>query len=154
MAVQITESVIIKGSAEQVFDMWSDLEILPSIIEDIKEVQQIDELTSHWVVKGPFGKSFEWIAEITRFDEDRRIGWRTIEGDIKTSGQVTFKDLPNNETEMTVMMQYVPPAGKIGDAASKVLENPRKKINEGLHDFKAFAEGDMDRFNKNNKQMS
>lgn len=154
MAVQITESVIIKGSADQIFDMWADLGMLPSIIKDIKEVQEIDPLTSHWVVKGPLGKSFEWTAEITRFDEDRRIGWRTIDGDIKTSGQITFKDLPQNETEMTVTMQYVPPAGKVGEIASKILENPREKISEGLRDFKAFAEGDFDRFSKNNKQKS
>lgn len=152
MAVQITESVIIKGNASEIFNLWSDLEMLPSIIPDIKEVQQIDELTSRWVVKGPLGKDFSWIAEITRFDEDRRIGWRTIEGDIKTSGQVTFKDLPENETEMTVTMQYVPPAGKVGEAVSKVLENPRDKISSGLRDFKSFAENMPDRIRKNNKE--
>jgi uncharacterized membrane protein len=149
--VQITEGVIIKGSAEEIFNMWSDIEMLPSIIKDLKEVTQIDELTSHWVVKGPFGKNYQWIAEITRFDEDRRIGWRTIEGDIKTSGQVTFKDLPNNETEVTVMLQYVPPVGKVGAAVSKVVDNPRNKIAGGLRDFKAFAEDMPDRIRKDNK---
>ncbi len=151
MTVQITESVIIKGTSQDIFGLWSDLEMLPSIIDDLKEVRQISELTSHWVVKGPLGKEYQWTAEITRFDEDRRIAWKTIEGDIKTSGQVTFKDLPQGETEMTVMMQYVPPAGKVGDIASKVLDNPRGKISEGLRDFKAFAENMPDRIRKNNK---
>ncbi len=156
--VQITESVIVKGSAGEIFNLWSDLEMLPSIIKDLKEVTQLDELTSHWVVKGPLGRDYQWIAEITRFDEERRIGWRTIDGDIKTSGQVTFLDLPNNETELTVSMQYVPPAGKVGAAVSKVIENPRNKIVEGLRDFKAFAE-DMpsrirDGIRKQNKDRS
>ena len=149
--VQITESVIIKGAVEEVFGLWTDLEMLPSIIKDLKEVTQLSELTSRWVVKGPLGKDYQWTAEITRFDEDRRIAWRTIEGDIKTSGQVTFKDLPDDETEMTVMMQYVPPAGKVGAALSQVLQNPRNKISEGLRDFKAFAEDMPDRIRKNNK---
>lgn len=149
--VQITESVIVKGPVDEIFNMWSDLEMLPSIIDDLKEVTQLDELTSHWVVQGPFGKDFQWVAEITRFDEDRRIAWRTLEGDIKTSGQVTFKDLPDNETEMTVMMQYVPPAGKVGAAVSKVVDNPRNKISDGLRDFKSFAEGMPDRIHKDNK---
>jgi uncharacterized membrane protein len=150
--VKITESVIVKGPVDEIFGMWSDLEMLPSIIKDLKEVSQLDELTSHWVVQGPFGKDYQWIAEITRFDEDRRIAWRTLEGDIKTSGQVTFKDLPEEETEMTVMMQYVPPAGKVGAAVSKVIDNPRNKIAEGLRDFKAFAEGMPDRIHKDNKE--
>jgi len=149
--VQITESIIIKGPVTDIFNMWSDLEMLPSIIKDIKEVTQLDELSSHWVVKGPFGQDFQWVAEITRFDEDRRIGWRTIDGDIKTSGQVTFTDLPEEETEMTVTMQYVPPAGKFGAAVSKIVENPRNKIVESLRDFKAFAEGMPDRIRKDNK---
>lgn len=151
MTVQITESVIVKGSAEEIFNMWADLEMLPSIIEYIKDIQKIDEITSRWVVKGPLGKDFEWTAQITRFDEDRRIGWKTLEGDIKTSGQVTFKDLPQNETEMTVTMQYVPPAGKFGDAVSKVLSNPREKITEGLREFKAYAEDMPERLYKKNK---
>src|SRR5690349_20364784 len=124
MAVQITESVLIKGKTDEIFQMWSDLEMLPSSIDDIKEVRQTGELTSEWVVKGPVGKDFKWTAEVTRFDVDRRIAWRTLEGDIKTSGQVTFNDLPEDMTEMTVMMQYVPPAGKFGEVMSKALENP------------------------------
>lgn len=149
--VQITENIIIKGSPEEVFTFWADLEMLPSIIKEIKEVTRLGELTSHWVVKGPFGKDYQWVAEITRFDEDRRIAWRTIEGDIKTSGQVTFMDLHGNETEMTVRMQYVPPAGKTGAVLSRILENPREKITEGLRDFKAFVEDMPGRIHKNNK---
>jgi uncharacterized membrane protein len=151
MTVQVTESVIIKGNSQELFNMWADLEMLPSIIDDIKEVKQLSELTSHWVVKGPMGKDYEWTAEITRFDEDRRIAWKTLEGDIKTSGQVTFMDLPQGETEMTVSMQYVPPAGKVGDAVSKVLVDPHGKISESLRDFKAFAEDMPDRIRKSNK---
>ena len=152
MAVQMTESVIIKGSAEEIFKMWADLRMLPSIIDDIKEVYPLDELRSKWTVKGPLGKDFSWIAEITRFEEDHRIAWRTLEGDIKTSGQVTFKNLPEDEnTEMTVTMQYVPPGGKVGEVASKVLEGPRGKLSEGLHDFKKFAESNYKRADKYNK---
>jgi uncharacterized membrane protein len=149
MAVQITESVIIKGNPDEVFTLWNDIEMLPSIIKDIKEVEKVDELVSHWVVKGPLGKDFEWTAQITRFDEDRRVAWKTLEGDLKTSGQVTFKDLPQGETEMTVTMQYVPPAGKVGETVSKVVEGPRKKVSEGLHDFKAYVEEMPDRIKKN-----
>lgn len=149
MTVQITESVIIKGDVDKIFELWSDLEMLPSIIKDIKEINQIDELTSRWVVKGPLGKDLSWTAQITRFDEDKRIAWKTLEGDIKTSGQVTFNQLPSEETEMTVMLQYVPPAGKVGDIMSKIIDKPRAKVTEGLRDFKAFAENMPERIRKN-----
>lgn len=141
MTVKITESVIIKGKADEIFGMWSDYdEMFPMVIKDIKEITKLDEMTSRWIVKGPLGKEYEWTAQVTRFDEDKRIAWKTIEGDLKTSGQVTFNNLPNNETEVTVMMQYIPPAGKAGEVASKILDDPRNKITEGLRDFKAYAE--------------
>lgn len=148
MTVQVTENVIIKGNPEEIFELWNDLEIFPSIIKEIKEVQKISDIHSHWVVKGPLGKDIEWTAEITRFDEDRRIGWKTLEGDIKTSGQVTFMDLPNHQTEVTVTMMLVPPAGKVGEVFARVVENPRKLLVEGLKDFKSFAEDMPERIRK------
>jgi uncharacterized membrane protein len=140
MAVQFTESMIIKAQPEIVFAWWSHLEMLPSIIEDIKDVTLINDTRSQWVVKGPLGINYQWTAEITRFDQDRRIAWKTIDGDLKTSGQITFKDLPQDETEMTVTMQYAPPAGKAGEIASKMLQNPQEKIIQGMREFKKFAE--------------
>ena len=149
MATQITETIIIKGSADKIFELWTDIELLPSIIKDIKEVSRIDELTSRWVVNGPLGKDLHWTAHITRFDEDKRIAWNTVEGDIKTSGQVTFNQMPDEQTEVTVLLQYVAPAGKIGDVLSKVIDKPRKKVSEALRDFKAYAENMPERIRKN-----
>lgn len=140
MSVQMTESIIVKGSAEELFDLWSDFETFPSVMKDIKSITKIDDERSHWAINGPLGKEISWTGEITRFEEDRRIAWRTIDGDIKTSGQVTFKDLPDHQTEVTVLMQYVPPAGKVGEIASQIIDAPRKKLTEGLRDFKSYAE--------------
>jgi uncharacterized membrane protein len=148
MSGQITESVIIKGHPGEIFELWSDYEMFPSIIKDIKNIEMLGLQTSRWVVKGPLGKDLEWTAEVTRFDEDRRIGWKTLDGDVKTSGQVTFQELPDNETQVTVMMQYVPPAGKLGEVASKLLANPREKITESLRDIKAYIEDHPERIRK------
>jgi uncharacterized membrane protein len=148
MTVQLTESIIVKGDPSELFDLWENYEMFPTIMQDLKEVQKLDAERSRWVVKGPLGKDFEWIAQITRHEEDRRIAWKTLEGDIKTSGQVTFNELPHNETEVTVMMQYVPPAGKVGDVVSKLTTNPREKLNDGLRDFKRYAENRPDKLNK------
>lgn len=140
MSVRVTDSIIIKGKADDIFDMWADFEMFPVIMKDVKTIRKLDDQRSHWVVKGPLGKDVEWTAEITRFEEDRRIAWKTIDGDISTSGQITFKELPNDQTEMSVLMQYVPPAGKVGEVASKVLDDPKDKVNEGLREFKNYAE--------------
>ena len=80
-------------------------------------------------------------------ETDKRIAWRSIDTDdanVKTSGQVTFNELPNNQTEVTVTMHYVPPAGIVGEVAAELFANPEKRL---AHDFwrtsSALSKGTM-----------
>lgn len=59
---------------------------------------------------------------------------------MKTSGQVTFTDLGNGETQITVLMQYIPPGGAAGDIAGKLFSNPEKRLEEDLQNFKSYLE--------------
>jgi uncharacterized membrane protein len=140
MADNITKNIIIKGNASEVFQLWANFENFPHFMKNIKSVKKVSEKVSHWVMEGPLGKDLEWDAQITDFTENKRIAWNSINGDIKTSGQVTFNGINSDETEVTVMMHYVPPAGKIGEAVAKLFDNPDKKLEEDLKRFKKFAE--------------
>ncbi len=102
-------------------------------------------------MKGPLGRDLEWYTETTRSDENKRIAWRTLEGDIKTSGQVTFNSLPDQETEMTIMTQYVPPEGAISEMASSIFTDFESKVEKDLLNFKAYAEGMHNRINLKSK---
>jgi uncharacterized membrane protein len=137
---EITRTIIIKGSPEEIYRMWADYEKHPQFSENLKSVEMLDDKRSHWVMSGPLGKEISWTAETTRDDEGRRLAWRTIEGDIKISGQVTFAELSHNETQVMVKMNYVPPAGKLGDIAAKIFANPDEKVEKDLRMFKEYAE--------------
>jgi uncharacterized membrane protein len=96
---------------------------------------------SHWVMKGLLGKTIEWDAKTTRMEQNTRIAWNSMDnGDLTTSGQVTFNALPQNQVEVTVTLQYVPPAGKMGEAIATLFDNPDAKLEEDLRNFKAYAE--------------
>ena len=61
----------------------------------ITSVHKTGDGLSHWVMEGPLGKKIEWDAEATRMEPNKRIAWNSCDqGDITTSGQVTFKELP------------------------------------------------------------
>ena len=96
---------------------------------------------------GPLGTKLTWEAEVTRLEENKRIGWSTKdnEGVVTTSGQVTFNNLSRHETEVTVVLQYATPAGKAGEAVAELLANPESQLETDLLNFKAFAEGMYDR---------
>jgi uncharacterized membrane protein len=60
---------------------------------------------------------------------------------VRTSGQVTFTELPNAQTEITVTLQYVAPGGVAGEKLAALLTNPENMLEEDLRNFKAFVEG-------------
>src|SRR5581483_8314437 len=92
-------------------------------------------------LKGPLGKTVEFDSELVRDEPNKMIGWNSTEGDMGTSGVVTFGDT-GDVTEVHVVMQwYDPPGGALGEAASKWLQNPDKMLEEDLQRFKDISEG-------------
>jgi uncharacterized membrane protein len=142
MPEQTTKSIIVKGEVPLIYNLWANFENFPFFMKNIKSVKKTGDRLSHWVMEGPLGKDIEWDAETTRMDPNTRIAWNSRDGgDITTSGQVTFKQLPNDQTEVTVTLQYVPPAGALGEVVAKLLKDPEKQLEEDLSNFKAYAEG-------------
>jgi uncharacterized membrane protein len=147
MAQQFTKTMIVKANAADVFQLWSNFENFPHFMKNLKSVRKVTDKMSEWSLSGPMGAPIKWTAELTRFEENKRIGWNTKDHDgvLTTSGQVTFNALPQGETEVTILMQYQPPAGKAGEVVAQLLTNPEKMLEEDLRNFKAFAEGMYDR---------
>jgi uncharacterized membrane protein len=142
MAEQVTRTIIVKAPVADVYDIWANFENFPQFMKYIKSVRKTGDGLSHWVMEGPLGKDIEWDAETTRMDANKRIAWNSRDnGDITTSGQATFKELPHGETEIAVTLQYVPPAGVLGEIVAKIFSNPAAQLEEDLKNFKAYAEG-------------
>ena len=92
---------------------------------------------------GPLGAKVEWVAETTRMEPNRRIGWNTKDNasTVTTSGEVIFTELGNYQTEITVTLKYNPPAGALGEAVAKIFSNPEARLEEDLKNFKNYVEG-------------
>lgn len=143
MSNSVTKTTIVGGSPSEIYAVWSNFAMFPQFMKYIEEVTITGTNRSHWVMKGPLGYSAEWDAETTRMEPNKRIAWRSIDTDdtnVKTSGQVTFNELPNNQTEITVTLLYVPPAGVVGEVAAQLFANPEDRLEHDLENFKRFAE--------------
>jgi uncharacterized membrane protein len=141
MTDSIVKSIIVKGAADDLYRIWANFEAFPRFMENIKSVTKIDDRLSHWVMQGPFGAPVEWDAETTRLEPNTRIAWNSKDNsELKTSGQVTFKELGANETEITVTLHYEPPAGMVGDLVAQLFSNPERRLTEDLRRFKEFVE--------------
>lgn len=142
MTKQISKSIIVRVSPEQAYNTWADFTQFPNFMKHVKSVSITGPKSSHWVVTGPAGSHIDWNAELTRAEPSSRLAWNTKDnkGLMTTSGQVTFTPLENNQTEVTVTMQYTPPAGQIGNWVSNLFVKPEESVASDLRRFKEQVE--------------
>jgi uncharacterized membrane protein len=126
-----------------VYRFWRNFENLPRFMDHLEAVTVIDETRSHWVAKAPVGTRVEWDAVIHNEIEEELIAWRSLPGsDVSNAGSVHFSPVGDgNRTEVSVVLSYEPPAGKVGAAVAKLLgEEPATQVEDDLRRFKQVLE--------------
>jgi uncharacterized membrane protein len=137
----IVQTITVKGDLAGIYQMWANFENFPIFMQNIKSVTKVNDKVSHWMMEGPLGAKVEWDAETTRLDQNQRIAWNSKDNSpLKTSGQVIFTELAPNETQITVTLQYAPPAGMVGDMVAQLFSHPEKRLSEDLQRFKEHVE--------------
>ena len=121
--IRASDSIAINATPREVYEFWSRLENLPLFMRQVQSVSQTNESTSHWVVSGPAGATFEWDAEIVDDQPGARLGWRALpDSEICHEGLVTFKPAVGGRgTIVRVELLYWPPAGVIGAQIARLL---------------------------------
>lgn len=142
-SVRVEKVITINRTPAEVYAAWRDVESLPTIMSHLESVTRTDDGLTHWVAKGPLGRTVEWDAEIINDDAGRVISWRSVEGSqIENVGAVHFHDAQANRgTELRVRIEYNPPAGVVGATVAKLFgEEPGQQVTDDLRRFKAFME--------------
>jgi uncharacterized membrane protein len=140
---RVERSIRVKAPAQQVYTFWRNFENFPRFMENVEEVRLLDTdgRRSHWKLAGPVGTSVEYDAEVTQDEPGRAIAWNTTGGEMTTTGNVTFTEQDDNTLVHVIMQWAQTPGGPIGEAASHMLQNPDKMLEEDLQRFKDIAEG-------------
>jgi len=136
------KSIRVNAPAMQVYEYWRNFENFPSFMEHVEDVRVVggNGRMSHWKLKGPLGKAVEFDSELTTDEPGKQIGWNSRGGSMETSGVVTFTDM-TEATEVHVLMQwYDTPGGALGEAVSRMFQDPEKMLEEDLLRFKDIAE--------------
>ncbi len=141
--IRVVEAVTINQPAVELYLYWRDFERLPRFMANLASVRVLSHWRSHWVVKGPARRTFEWDAEIIADVPGELISWRTLRrADVVSAGSVRFTPRPRNRgTTVTVTLQYNPPAGKLGSAFAWLFgREPSQTIRDDLRRFKQLME--------------
>src|SRR5882672_197211 len=145
--IHVVVSYVIAKSPEELFQFWRNFENLPKFMNHLKAVICKGPNRSHWVARGPAGIDVEWDAEIINEEPNRLISWRTVgEADVDSAGTVMFVPAADgNGTRVHVNLDYIPPAGRVGQAIAKIFgDDPAQLIRDDLRRFKQIMEtGDI-----------
>ncbi|MCW2369583.1 SRPBCC family protein [Sphingobium sp. B11D3D] len=138
----VGRSVTINRPRAELYAYWRDFTRLPTFMDNVVRVDMIDDVTSHWVVKAPGGRTVEWDAVITEEQPDAFIAWASTEGaDVPNSGRIDFRDAGARGTVVTATILYDPPAGFIGKVIAKMFQRePAIQARRDLRRFKQLME--------------
>src|ERR1043166_3201633 len=100
---KIQDSIEVQAPVEQAYNQWTQFEEFPKFMEGIQSVQQLDDTHVQWAAQIR-GESRQGTSEITVQQPDERIAWKTIDGEVKNDGVVTFEQVGDGQTRINLEM--------------------------------------------------
>jgi uncharacterized membrane protein len=135
---KVDESIDVGVPVEQAYNQWTQFEEFPKFMEGIQSVQQLDDGHVKWVAEVR-GETREWTTEITEQRPDEKIAWKTIGGEVKNDGIVTFEQLGNDQTRINVEMDVEGESGA-ENVAGDLLGVVKTQVRGDLERFKQLIE--------------
>jgi uncharacterized membrane protein len=140
--IHVEQAVTVNRPPADLYAYWKNLEHLPLFMKHLESVRVLDNVRSHWTAAGPAGMHVEWDAEIINDEPDRLIAWRSLaDAQVDNAGSVNFAEAGNHGTEVRVVLDYIPPAGRIGATFARLFgEAPDQQVRDDLRRFKQLME--------------
>ena len=130
---KIEDTIEVQVPVQQAYNQWTQFEQFPSFMEGIQSVQQLDDTHVQWVAEIR-GESRQWTTEITEQQPDKKIAWKTIDGEVKNDGVVTFEQVGDAQTRVNLQMEVE------GDSTTENIAGDLLGIVKGQ------VHGDLERF--------
>jgi uncharacterized membrane protein len=133
----VTETIDVHVPVQTAYNQWTQFESFPQFMGGVESIRQLDDRRTHWVTKVG-GVQREFDAEITEQRPDERIAWRSVGGDTRHAGVVTFDRLGDADTRVTIQLDWQP-EGVVEKVGSAVGVQDRQ-VKADAKRFKEFIE--------------
>ncbi|MGW3245413.1 SRPBCC family protein [Streptomyces sp. NPDC001070] len=133
----ISESVDVDVPLHTAYNQWTQFEEFPNFMEGVEQVSQVDDRHNHWVTNVA-GARREFDTEIIDQLPDERVAWRTITGDVRQRGVVTFQELDASHTRVNLAMELE--TSGLAEKAADALGVVDRRARGDLRRFKHFIE--------------
>ena len=135
---KIQDSIEVQVPVQQAYNQWTQFEEFPKFMDGIQSVQQLDDTHVQWVAEIR-GETRQWTTEITDQRPDEKVAWKTIDGEVKNDGVVTFEQVGGNQTRVNVEMD-VESDSTTENVAGDLLGIVKDQVHGDLERFKQLIE--------------
>jgi uncharacterized membrane protein len=135
---KVEDSIEVQAPVRQAYNQWTQFEEFPKFMEGIQSVQQLDDTHVQWVAEIA-GKSRQWTTEITEQQPDKKVAWRTIDGEVKNDGAVSFEEIAGGQTRVNLEMDVEGDSGA-ANVAGDLLGVVKRQVHGDLERFKQLIE--------------
>jgi uncharacterized membrane protein len=135
---KIEDTIEVQVPVQQAYNQWTQFEDFPKFMDGIQSVQQLDDTHVQWVAEIR-GESRQWTTEITEQRPDEKVAWKTIEGEVKNDGVVTFEPMGDAQTRVNVQMD-VESDSTAENVAGDLLGVVKSQVRGDLERFKQLIE--------------
>jgi uncharacterized membrane protein len=135
---KVEDSIEVQAAVQQVYNQWTQFEEFPKFMEGIQSVQQLDDTHVQWTAEIR-GESRQWTSEITEQQPDERMAWKTIDGEVKNDGVVTFEQVGEGQTRVNLEMD-VEGESTMENVAGGLLGIVKGQVHGDLERFKQLIE--------------
>jgi uncharacterized membrane protein len=141
-AVDIQKTISIDAPVERVFALWANYQNFPRFMSHVRQVQDLGNGRSRWVVTGPAGTTVEWDAVVTSHIPHQELAWQTEPDSIvQHTGRVRFQSQADGGTTVNIHLSYNPAVGGLGHVVASLFgADPKRQMDDDLLRMKTFIE--------------
>ncbi|GAA4833870.1 SRPBCC family protein [Kitasatospora terrestris] len=134
---KVQESIDVNVPISTAYNQWTQFEDFPKFMDGVEEITQTDDRHNHWKTKIA-GVSREFDTEIVDQVPDDHVAWRTVGGDVKQTGMVSFEPIDATHTRVMMEMDFQPDG--MAEKAADMMGMLDRQVKGDLKRFKHFIE--------------
>jgi uncharacterized membrane protein len=132
----ISESIEVDVPVQAAYNQWTQFESFPNFMNGVDEVQQLDDLRTHWKTSVG-GVTREFDAEIVEQVPDTFIAWASLDGQTH-NGRVRFQPQDLARCRVTVDLDW--DAENLTEKVGAAVGADDRQVRSDLKRFKEYIE--------------
>ncbi|MBM3269479.1 MAG: hypothetical protein FJZ01_17705 [Candidatus Sericytochromatia bacterium] len=140
--IDVNKTFNIQAPLSEVFAFWTRVENFPLFMQHVRNVIDLGEGRTRWILEGPAGIPAVIDARVTRVVPDETIAWESVRGsEIAAEGFVRFQENADASTRVDVRICYNPPMGMLGHFLAWLFgDDPKHALEADIVRMKSLIE--------------